>query len=277
MLSSLFKRVADFALRPPTQLPVAFPFGLKKGAKLYFKSLVYYVCGSLLPIAVFMLALLATPYLPDAFAEFLTSDKHQGLVLATVSAASFLCGFGMQVAVFRRALHSEGKSLRDTLGLNLIGVGGSAIKVIGLGLLTFILGITIQQLLEAIYPVKTADPTADFMGILKGTSFAIMVSMALLAPVVEEIIFRGFLFRILRANFHERAYFAQRSGLADFAAIFLSALVFGLMHMNLSALPFYIVLGGVFAESYRRTGCLYVPMVTHFLNNSLVVAMLLLK
>jgi membrane protease YdiL (CAAX protease family) len=277
MLTSLLKRVAEFALRSPAQLPIAFPFGLKKGAKLYFKSLAFYVGGTLLPLAIFLLALLATPYLPDAVAAFLMSSEHQGLVLATVSAASFLCGFGMQLSVFRQALHSEGKRLRDTLGLNLDGVGGSAWKAIGLGLLTFAIAVGAEQLLELVYPIKAADPTADFMGMLKGTSLAIMISIALLAPVIEEIIFRGFLFRILRANFHERACFAQRSGLADFAAIFLSALVFGLMHLNFSALPFYIVLGGVFAESYRRTGCLYVPMVAHFLNNSLVVAMLLLK
>lgn len=277
MFTSVTKRAGDFFLRPKTNLPVEFPFGLKRGSKLYLKSLFYFIIGSLLPVGLFMGLLYASVYLPFSLGELLLAPQNQGLTLALVSAASFICGFGMQVSVFRTALHSEGKRLRDTLGLNLEGVGGSVWKAIGLGLLTAMIGLGLEQLIELVYAAPPADPTADFMGLLKGTGFLVMAGIALLAPVMEEIIFRGFIFRMARANLRAAAAFSNRPGLADWLAIGLSALIFGLMHMNFAALPFYIALGAVFAESYRRTGCLYVPMVAHFVNNALVVLVLLLK
>jgi len=48
------------------------------------------------------------------------------------------------------------------------------------------------------------------------------------------------------------------------------------MHMNLPALPFYMVLGAVYAEAYRRSGSLVVPVIAHVLNNSMIVIALLL-
>jgi membrane protease YdiL (CAAX protease family) len=48
------------------------------------------------------------------------------------------------------------------------------------------------------------------------------------------------------------------------------------MHMNLPALPFYMVLGAVYAEAYRRSGSLVVPIIAHGLNNSIIVAALLM-
>jgi hypothetical protein len=61
------------------------------------------------------------------------------------------------------------------------------------------------------------------------------------------------------------------AALATVVAIFGSALIFGLMHMNLPALPFCMALGAVYAEAYRRSGTLFVPVIAHVLNNSMIV------
>ncbi|OYV27656.1 MAG: hypothetical protein B7W98_01320, partial [Parcubacteria group bacterium 20-58-5] len=50
----------------------------------------------------------------------------------------------------------------------------------------------------------------------------------------------------------------------------------GLAHMNLAGLPLYVVSGMVFAEAYRRSGSLYVPMIGHFINNGVLMLLMML-
>lgn len=280
MSTKIFNAVRDFCLHPTTRLPIDFPFGFKRGAKLYFKSLLYYIAGNLLPLGLFMLFLAAGPLMPAPMVAYMSNENNLGTIIAIVAASGFICGFGLQISVFRTALHAEGKRLRDVLGLNLNTMGtsgGARLKIFAAGLATFLIAVGLEQGIAALYPLKINDPTADFMGLLKGTGLVLMCAIALLAPVVEEIVFRGFIFRITRAKLRAHSSLAAHGGVADLIAILFSATIFGLMHMNLPALPMYIALGAVFAEAYRRTGCLYVPMVAHFLNNGLIVAALLIK
>ena len=52
-------------------------------------------------------------------------------------------------------------------------------------------------------------------------------------------------------------------------AILLSALIFGLIHVNPAQVPFAFCLGLVFGWLYYRTGSIIPGMIGHFLNNSL--------
>ena len=87
-------------------------------------------------------------------------------------------------------------------------------------------------------------------------TFAITV---VLAPIVEEVIFRGVLFPAIK----------RRYGLV--AGIVLSSLVFTLVHMNpiqmLSVLP----LGVYLAIMYHRTGSIYPGMILHATWNFMVL------
>jgi len=87
-----------------------------------------------------------------------------------------------------------------------------------------------------------------------------LVSFALMPALVEELVFRGWFLGALRP-------FGERR------ALLLSALFFGLMHMNLTQVPFAFMLGLVFGFIYLRTGRLWPGMVIHFLNNALSVAL----
>jgi hypothetical protein len=85
---------------------------------------------------------------------------------------------------------------------------------------------------------------------------ALMIALALVvAPIVEELVFRAGIFRFLRSRAPRWVAFAVSGGL------------FALLHGNwVSALPLF-VLGLVFAAAYERTGRLAVPMLAHALFN----------
>lgn len=77
------------------------------------------------------------------------------------------------------------------------------------------------------------------------------VSAILVAPVAEELFFRGFLFGALRRRF--------RPGIAAVA----SALPFALVHFYLLLMPLLFAFGIVLAYVYQRRGSLFASMAAH--------------
>ena len=87
---------------------------------------------------------------------------------------------------------------------------------------------------------------------------------AALAPVAEEVYFRGFLFGWLRSC-------------GPVAAVIGSTLVFAAVHLNLQPIPFTQLVGGlVFAISYEIEKNLIVPIVIHALGNAALFSISLL-
>jgi membrane protease YdiL (CAAX protease family) len=88
--------------------------------------------------------------------------------------------------------------------------------------------------------------------------FANFVVVALLAPVVEELTFRGLGFTLL-----------ERFGRP--AAIVLVGLAFGLAHGLVDALPLLFLFGAGLAYLRSRTGSVFPGMLLHVLYNGLVL------
>ncbi len=87
-----------------------------------------------------------------------------------------------------------------------------------------------------------------------------VMSMALLAPVVEELMFRGAI----------QGYLMRRCS-TPWVGIAVSALVFGLIHMNPQQMVYATLLGVVFGWIYYRTRSLLPVIAGHILNNSVAV------
>ena len=87
-----------------------------------------------------------------------------------------------------------------------------------------------------------------------------MLSMALLAPVVEELMFRGAI----------QGYLMRRCS-SPWTGIVVSALVFGAIHMNPQQVAYATALGLVFGWIYYRTRSLLPVIAGHILNNSVAV------
>jgi hypothetical protein len=91
-------------------------------------------------------------------------------------------------------------------------------------------------------------------------SFLFMVIM----PVIfEEAMFRGFILT---------GY--KRSGVMK--AVFMSALYFGMMHLDLYQLPYAVFLGIIMAAFVYYTGSIYASMIAHFIVNGSQTVMLIL-
>ena len=98
-----------------------------------------------------------------------------------------------------------------------------------------------------------------------GTLVLALLATALLAPVCEEIFFRGMVYRYLRSRW------------PVWAAVLGSAAVFGLAHFSgldhLPVLPVFAFMGIVLALLYEWTGSLGNTILLHSLNNAILTVL----
>ena len=89
-----------------------------------------------------------------------------------------------------------------------------------------------------------------------------LVTVAVLAPIVEETLFRGLLF----------GWLAERFGIVP--GVGGSALAFALLHGIPGLIPGILVLGAILALVYQRTGSIWAPILVHGTYNALVTTAL---
>lgn len=92
-----------------------------------------------------------------------------------------------------------------------------------------------------------------------------IVAIVIMAPLVEELLFRGAIQGHLLRQWKYPAW-----------AIILSSLIFGLVHGNWVQAPFAFVTGLALGWMYYRTGSLLPGMLMHFVNNGTAVLSVLL-
>jgi membrane protease YdiL (CAAX protease family) len=109
-------------------------------------------------------------------------------------------------------------------------------------------------------------------------SRGVMLLFALLgttvAPIGEEVFFRGLVYNTLKSKLKKRLRVAPRGMKAETVAMIGSALLFALLHVSpLNLLPIFIM-GLAFAYVYERTGSLWITILMHAINNGTVFVML---
>lgn len=106
--------------------------------------------------------------------------------------------------------------------------------------------------------------TPDDVGADEGTFGLLNAGLlfVVIAPVGEEIFFRGFFYRALRGS------------LPVWAAAAIGGGVFGIIHIvtGIEAVPVLAMLGVVLCLVYERTGSLYPCIAIHVINNTLAYA-----
>ena len=110
--------------------------------------------------------------------------------------------------------------------------------------------------------IKSKDRLPDELGADESTValLAVAVLVCVIAPIAEEVFFRGYFFNALRSW----------KGL--WPAAILTGLVFGAIHVGSAPVPFLVplaVFGFALCLLYWRTGSLYPCIALHALNNSL--------
>lgn len=284
MFSRTLSRLWTLVTKPTVRLEANFPWTLSKSLKTYGIASLFYLVGTVVPMlllsALFKLIL-------SSFPELFSTMSEQGFLLIVVGMAlvCFVTGFAAELWYIRRKLKVENFSFKKTLALNLNSLNGSWWAAFWRAAVGFAFVIVVTQVVERALPVShVTDPAADFAKSLSGIPALLFVFLGVVvAPFVEEIVFRGFLYNALRTSFRSDTALRlfRHVEMGDLAAALASGLVFGLFHMNFmqfpalnwAALPIYTVTGMVLAESYRRSGSLYVPIMVHALNNLTVMVL----
>jgi membrane protease YdiL (CAAX protease family) len=128
--------------------------------------------------------------------------------------------------------------------------------VAAMGVLAFFL---FELLYSAIVRPKSPQTVVKDLG--ADTSTLLLVAGALVvivvAPVCEELFFRGFLYRVLRVR------------MGFWAAALIDGVLFGLVHGSLVIVPILAFLGVVLCYIYERTGTLFATIAVHALNNTI--------
>ncbi len=145
------------------------------------------------------------------------------------------------------------KNWRWCLGVGLAGIA-AVLPVI----------LLIEKVLAGWFPEAEGDRTVEFLRERATASdWATVIVMAVVvAPLVEEVIFRGYLYGVARK-------FAGR-----WAAVGVTAALFAAIHINALGLLPLALLGVVFALAYELTGSLWTNILMHVCFNGLTLVML---
>lgn len=163
----------------------------------------------------------------------------------------------IQLSLMGLYLRKDGRA--EALGLHDFG-NIPLRKASGLAILLIIAAMAFN-FIYATYVIPGVDMQAGMAKILAGIErtplnmAAMFFAIAIAAPVVEELLFRGFLQNALAKY------------VPIWGAIFLSSLLFALVHLQPYAIPGLMSLSIAFGYLYHRTGSLRTNIIMHMANN----------
>jgi len=174
---------------------------------------------------------------------FLTAALSVDLAILAVTYLRFIRPGVLTAAELGLTDRSRMASLVGT-GI-LVGVGVLILSALIQGVMRT---IGVQQTQLASLECVREFPIWGFLGVVLAGS--------VMAPIAEELYFRGFVFG---------SYRRTRSPLVAYGV---TSLLFATLHLNLPALLPILVLSLVFCYAYQRTGSIVPSMVGHALNNT---------
>ena len=127
-----------------------------------------------------------------------------------------------------------------------------------------VLGVSAAFIFAAMYVLNLLIEQMGLPNTMEETFIAMshnpfgVLTIALLAPILEELLFRG----AIQGRLQDTLKNPRK-------AIIISSLIFGVVHMNPAQILFAFILGMLFGWLYYRTGSLLPGIVGHVLNNSI--------
>ncbi|MGN1344086.1 MAG: lysostaphin resistance A-like protein [Traorella sp.] len=138
----------------------------------------------------------------------------------------------------------------------------------------FVSGFT-SALITLISGLDSSENQSQIIQAFNQNPLIITFTTIIYAPIVEEMVFRGAIFRGLRSK------------TSFFLAALISGLMFGFIHVfdslllgNFQDLWFlitYASLGFVFCYAYEKNQTIFAPMILHFMNNFLGIIGILIS
>ena len=186
--------------------------------------------------------------------------EGESIALALATAAFELwLGMWVLIAAWRRGIGAAGLGLERPIrwGPAVTAWLGSYVVLFGYFAVLLILesfGLNIDRLVggNALpYDVSRVSAVTIILGF----------SVVVLAPVCEELFFRGLLFKGLQTTW------------SMLPALLVSGFLFGAFHQNLAVLIPFTIIGMLFAWAYHDSGSLWTPIVSHAAVNGLAFAL----
>ena len=187
-------------------------------------------------------------------------DDYDNLSWGVKAAVQLCTALGFLAVPFLFAKQMPGgvnwRQAAGRLGFHRFKVGTAA-KWIGIGFVAYIAFAIVFSL------VFGAPEQDDIAGEL-GPIWSQILLIVILAPLSEEVCFRGMLFGGFRTR------------LPLWAAAIGAGLVFGGLHYStgITAVPQLMVLGAIFAVVYEKSGSLWPAIIFHLINNAYALAVL---
>lgn len=225
--------------------------------------------GTFLDAALFVAVLIVGIVLVRALAGVVIRVGHIGTgpALLLFGVLTFEGALLLVIALFHFGyLRLKLNAPAPSRGFGAVVQQGAGVFLATVPLVVFLLGWLWETVLTGCgYPVTHQTLVDFFMGIESWWARAVFFAFAVvIAPITEEIIFRGIIYRGL-TKVVPRGW-----------AVLLSALLFGAAHGDFSTLLPLVALGALFALAYDATGCIAVTIIAHalFNLNTLVALML---
>ncbi len=188
-----------------------------------------------------------------------TTLSPEGIAVAAIS-----LDVALLAVVYLRIVRPGAVSLR-TMGLSLRGLPKRLLLGLVYGVLLFAVSSLLELALDQVGVHQTQS--AVFQSVTRASlrQFGlVLLAGAVVAPIVEEAYFRGYVFR---------AYLDQKG---RWQAFLFSAGLFALVHLDLAALLPIFVVGLLLALLYYRTGSILPGIVAHAVNNAAAFILLYL-
>ncbi|MCD8022381.1 MAG: CPBP family glutamic-type intramembrane protease [Lachnospiraceae bacterium] len=199
-------------------------------------------------------------------------------------------------------LKSDTKTLFLLKKPRLSAIPGTVLLYVG----AYFTGIALSLFLSALFPQSMENLESSYSSLLELSIWGLLLIMAVMPAIGEELLFRGLIFGTLRIRAQGRIgqekkvtdsasidaegkavdcsasyldgdeeYEARMAGMnaqarqrGVWAAIAISSLIFAAFHMSLVKLPSTFLLGAAFAYADYMGGSIFLSMVLHFLNNT---------
>lgn len=199
--------------------------------------------------------------------RFMEDDRNIDSFIAEGSALLVIVASLLSIIIYAIILFFKERHTRRDLGKSFVSLGeriegrdlleSGILFLSGYGVASLSL-LLVSLLAKGLpYFASLLEGYNDLMGDMAGldSNLVAFVSVVVLAPIIEELLFRGLIYGRLRQ--------AMGTG----SAIFLSSLVFGVFHGNVIQGIYAFFIGLILATVYERTDSLLFAMLGHGLIN----------
>ena len=235
---------------PPVENPVENSLGSKSGNEKKMKKM-YSIYA--LAITIFGVVVTLLQFLGSLFGEnvlHIDVSESSWFPFLNIIIPMYVICFPILFLVLRKQEVVKPERHKLSVGKYLLFIPLMA-AMIGVGA---VIGITLNLLITLPFGVNPMQSTEISSVMMNSNPFWRIITAGILAPIVEETIFRKFLI--------DRTY---RYG--EWVAILTSGIMFGLFHGNFAQCFFAAFIGGLFAYIYIRTGQVWYTIGLHMILN----------